>query len=33
MNGVSLEKALETKLEMSDVDEERLSLSTHSVVV
>ena len=33
MNGVSLEKALETKLEMSDVDEERLSLSTQSVVV
>ena len=33
MNGVSLEKAPETRLEMSDVAEERLNLSTHSVDV
>ena len=33
LNGVSLEKALKTKLEMSDGDEERLSPSTHSVII
>ena len=31
MNGVSLEKAPETKLEMSDAAEERLNLSTRNV--